>query len=384
MRGLDPTCLEAAERAAGVIGPLSDRIEQERTLPPEAVRALVEARIPKLLVPREHGGAETTVATYVAAVERIARADGSAGWCAMITATSGLMAAFLPREVAHAIYAPDDAITCGVFAPMGKARREGNGYRVSGRWPFGSASQHAHYVMGGTLAEHDAPLPSGAPDVRSVIFDAKDVQILDTWHTTGLRGTGSHDFAVEDVHVPAERTFSLLTSRPRAEGALYRQPFFGALAAGVAGVTLGIARASMDALIELARTKRAPGSAKTLAHRETVQLEVGRAEARLRSARAFLFEAIDEAADEVEREGAPSTRVRALVRLAAAHAARECVEVVDAMHELGGGTAIYARSPLERCFRDVHTASAHVMIGSTITGAAGRVLLGLDVDAVML
>jgi alkylation response protein AidB-like acyl-CoA dehydrogenase len=224
----DPRTLEATAVAAGVAGdddrvrrarvaaeviaPLSARIEAERRLPEEAVRALVDAGVFKLLVPRAYGGAEATAATLVSVLETIARADGSAGWCAMIGASSGLMSAFLDDETARTIYAPDDAITGGVFAPMGRATPVDGGFRVSGRWPFASGCEHAAWRMGGVVVSGApaAPGASGAPDVRSVIFEASETRIVDTWNVSGLRGTGSHDLEVADVWIPAARVFSLV------------------------------------------------------------------------------------------------------------------------------------------------------------------------------
>ncbi|UJR83062.1 acyl-CoA dehydrogenase family protein [Sandaracinus amylolyticus] len=381
---VDATLLSRAEDAARAIAPLAARIEADRQLPPEAVDALVRAGALKLLVPRVHGGAEATAETFVSVVETIARADGSAGWCTMIAGGSGLMSMFLAPEVAHEVYAPDDAITCGVVAPMGRAARVEHGYRVSGRWPFGSASKHSQWIMGGTIAEGDSPLPSGAPDIRSALFRASDVQILDTWDVSGLRGTGSHDFAVKDVIVPRERTFSLITTPRTHEGPLARLPFFGTLASGVAAVSLGIGRAAIDALIALATKKQQLGAKQTIAHRETVQLEVARIEARLRGARAFLFDALGEAGREAARDGEATVRSRALLRAAACHAASESARVVTSAYELGGGTSIYASSPLQRHLRDVHTASQHLMVASPTATTAGRVLLGLDAETATL
>lgn len=377
---VDPQILERARLAAAEIAPWAHEIEAGRRLPPAVVDALVRAGVFKLLVPRAYGGAETSLATFVAVIDEIARADGSAGWCAMIGASSGLMAGFLSDAVARTVYGPDDASTCGVAAPLGKAVPVAGGFRVSGRWAFGSGCQHSTWCMGGTLIDGEV-LPGGAPDVRCMLFHVSEIRILDTWDTSGLRGTGSHDFVAEDVFVPAERSFSLLSGRHALPA--YRSAFFGGLAAGVAAVTLGIARAAIDAFTALARDKRPMGTRQTLAHRELAQLAVARAEARVRAARSFLLEALDAAS----AAGAPgqatadaTVEQRALLRLAACHAASEAAAAIDLVYEAGGASSFHATSPLQRCFRDVHTATQHAMVSPTTAARVGRVLLGIEPD----
>jgi len=382
---IDPERVARARAAAAIVAPLAPVIEASRRLPEEAIAALTSAGVWKLLVPKAYGGAEASASTLLAVIDEVARADGSAGWCVMIAATSGLMSAYLDDEVARAAYGDDGAITSGVFAPMGRAIREGDGYRVSGRWPFASGCEHAAWRMGGVLLDRGDDggpdlLPSGAPHVRSVLFRAAETRVIDTWQTSGLRGTGSHDVEVNDVHVPASRCFSLFTPPSRHDAAIYRVPFFGVLAAGVAAVSLGIARASIDALVELARGKRGLGSKRSIAHRELVQLRVAQAEAKVRGARALLFDAIGELEARVAAGAEAKLRDRAVARLAASHAASESAAAVDLMYEAGGATSIYASHPLQRHFRDVHVATQHVMVSPTATTLAGRVLLGVESD----
>jgi len=374
-----------ARAAAEQIAPMLGEIDTARRLPAPAVDALARAGVFKLCVPRSLGGAQGSPLALLATIEELARLDGSVGWCTMIGATSGLMSVYLDEDVAREIYAPADAITCGVFAPMGHATRTDAGYRVSGRWAFASGCEHSRWRMGGTIAEGDAPLPSGAPGVRSVLFRADDTTIHDTWDTVGLRGTGSHDFSVDNVEVPRERTFSLLADRPKHAG--YELPFFGVLAAGVAAVGLGIARASLDSATTMAQTKKPPGSKKPLAHRELVQLEIARAEARASAARGLLGAALEAAMQAVAATAHDDPRViaaRARLRIAACHAATESAAVAAAMYELGGGSAVYTRSPLARQFRDSQVVTHHLMVSSTALTMAGRALLGLEIDTAVL
>jgi alkylation response protein AidB-like acyl-CoA dehydrogenase len=238
--------------------------------------------------------------------------------------------------------------------------------------------------MGGALVAGAETLPGGGPNVRCMLFRASDTRVLDTWDTSGLRGSGSHDVEVTDVFVPEERTFSLLTDTPRYAGGTSGLPFFGVLAAGVAAVALGIARAAIDALVLLANAKEPQGARRTLAHRERVQFAVAAAEGKLRAARAFLTESLRDAALEASSSGAPSVRGRALVRVAASHAARAAAEAVDLAYDTGGASSVYSKNPLQRHFRDVHVATQHAMVGPIAMTLGGRVLLGLESDTSML
>jgi alkylation response protein AidB-like acyl-CoA dehydrogenase len=374
---VDADLLARARAAATLVAPLVTAAEEGRRLPAAAVSALTEAGVFKLLVPRAYGGSETDAATYFAVVAELARVDGSIGWCAMINASCGLMAAFLPDDVARVVYGPDDAVSCGVFAPTGVARPVENGFQVRGRWSFASGCEHSPWRMVGVVRE-DEVAGGRAPKVYSALLRAEDTAVVDTWTTSGLRGTGSHDLRVDDVFVPSERFFSLL-DRPRHHGALYRMPFFGLLAGGIAAVTIGLARGAIDAAIDLAKKKTPLGARRGVAHRELVQLQLAQAEAKVRAARAFLMEAT--LAAEVEGStGEVSLKARALLRLAAAHAATESAAAVDLAYAIGGASSIYAQNPLQRYFRDVHVALAHVMIAPVAVTTVGRVLLDLETD----
>lgn len=379
-RHLDEALLARARAVAPRLSAQAERAEKDRRQPPESVAALREAGAFKLLVPRALGGSQASLGSYLAVLEELGRADGSAGWCAMIGATSGLLSALLPEEAGREVFGPEDATSCGVFAPMGRAVPVEGGYRVSGRWPFASGCEHSAWRMGGVLLQRDPPdlLPSGAPHVRLVLLRAEQTRVHDTWDTSGLRGTGSHDLEAQEAFVREDLCLSLFEDEPRYEG--YGVPFFGALAAGVASVGLGVARAAVEHFTELARSKPTPGSKRTIAHRELVQLTVARAEGALGAGRALLYSAADDAQEEAARQGTTALRTRALLRVAAAQAAQAAARAVDLCYEAAGSTGVYARSPLQRCFRDVHVVTQHLMVGPAAELLAGRVLLGLDAD----
>lgn len=383
-----PEPLAAARALAPTIRDRADEIEAGRRLPADLARQMAEAGLFRLLVPDSLGGAEADPATLLKAIEAVAEADGAAGWCVMIGATSGLTAAYLPETAAREIYGADPAaITGGVFAPMGKAVAVDGGYEVSGRWQWASGSQNCAWLMGGSVILDDGKprlLENGMPDSRMMLFPAAEVEIIDTWQAAGLCGTGSHDMAVANRFVPAERSVSLVTDRPRSDGPLYKFPVFGLLAMGIAAVTLGIARRSIDELIDLAQAKTPTLSRSKLARRSRVQSDLAEAEAMLRSARAFLFEATAAAWDSASGVGEIPLEQRTDLRLAASHAVRAAASAVDLMYNAGGGSAVFRTSPLQRCFRDVHVATQHMMVSPPTFELTGRLLLGLDTDTAML
>jgi len=208
--------------------------------------------------------------------------------------------------------------------------------------------------------------------------------VIDTWHVSGLRGTGSHDMAVEDLAVPAERTGSVISQQPLAAGPLYRFPVFGLLALTIAGVALGIGRAAIDDLVELAGAKTPTASRRSLAERASTQADIARAEAGLRSARAFLYESVAEAWEAATGGDTVPVDRRAELRLASTHATAAARAAVDIAYDLGGGTSIYETSPLQRRFRDVHAATQHMLVGTATWELTGRLLLGLPTDTAQL
>ena len=378
----------AARELAPRIRTLAEETERARRVPDEIVAALARAGIFRMLVPRRYGGAEVDPAAMITTLEELSRADGSAGWCAMIGATSAVTAAYLPDAEAAEIYGGDpNVITGGVFAPHGRAAVVDGGYRVSGRWPFASGCEHCGWLMVGAVVVDDGKprlLASGMPDSRMMFFPRTRAEVIDTWNVSGLRGTGSHDLQVADLFVPAGRSVSIITDRPRESGPLYRFPVFGLLALGGASVALGIARAAIDELRRLAAEKVPTGGRRRLSERGVVQTQMAEAEAMVASARAFLFESVGDAWRDAASGHDISIARRARLRLAATHATITSAKAVDLMYNAGGGTAIYAASPLQRCFRDVHVVTQHMMVAPATLELVGRILFGLEVDTAML
>ncbi len=363
---------------------LADRsaeIETARTLPTDLVAELAGAGLFRAFVPASLGGSEAPVADGLAVIEELATADGSTAWCVMIAMTTGLLGGFLPDEHARTIYGSPDSITGGLAAPAGRAiPLPDGGLRVSGRWAWGSGSRHCTWIGGGCRLVD----PTGVPAPRAdgleapfVLFNAADVELLDTWHVSGLKGTGSTDYQVSDLVVPEGRWVQVNVDAPREDGALYRFSFFGMLALGIASVTLGLARRAIDELVELAVDKRPQGSSRLLAERAPVQAEVALAEAEMRAARAFMNDTVEDAWRSVSAGDPITDEQRRSSRLAATHATLASASAVDRCYTAGGGAAIYEDSALQRVFRDVHVATQHAMVAPRTLELAGRLRLGL-------
>jgi indole-3-acetate monooxygenase len=379
--------LEDAREIAALARDRAAEGERERRLAGDLVDAMVDAGFFRLCVPASVGGGEADPATLVSVCEELARGDAAAGWCIAVMATAGMPAAYLPEEAAQEVYGDPRSVVGGVFAPRGRAVANGDRYLVSGRWPFSSGIDHCTWVMGGCIVEEDGSprrLESGRPDVELALFPRAEVEVIDTWHVSGLRGTGSHDIAVADLPVSHTHATSVITRRPREDGPLYAFPPFGLLALTIAGTALGIGRAAIDDLLELAGAKTPTGSARTLAERPVTQARIAQAEATLLAARTFLYDAIGAAWIEAAGGGGVSIEQRAALRLAATHATAASATAVDTAYELGGGTSIYETSPLQRRFRDVHAATQHMLIGPSTWELTGRLMLGLPTDIAQL
>jgi alkylation response protein AidB-like acyl-CoA dehydrogenase len=375
--------VHAAEEAAAYARQHAADTEHGRRLPEELVARL---RVPGLLragAPLSLKAPQAPPAVTLSCAERVARGDASAGWCVSIAATASLLAAYLPPEGAAEIFGDPQTVAAGVWAPGGTADPVDGGYRVSGRWAYCSGITHSDYLFAGTVVRVDSGPEPSEPVLRVVAIPCEELQVLDTWHTTGLRGTGSHDAVAAEVFVPAHRTLSLFEA-PQVDAPLYRFPIFGFFALSIAAAALGNARAAVDELAQLATGKVGLGSKRTLAQRPSAHAAVAQGEASLRAARAFYYQAIDDAWQAAHGPQPVSVELRAGLRLAATHAVRTAAEVTRSMYDLGGGSAIYEDSSLQRRFRDAHTATAHFQVNSTSWELPGRLLLGQPTNTAML
>ena len=371
---------------AGIAG-RSEEIEATRYLPRDIADSMVATGAFKLCVPREIGGVQGTVLELVTAIEEMSRADGAAGWCLMISATSGVTAAYLAPEFAKQIHGDPKTVTGGIFAPRGKAVKDGDGYIVSGTWQWASGSSHCQWMKGGCIVYEDGKprmLRDGVPDVRTMYFPRDAIRLHDNWYASGLCGSGSCDMTVENLRVPAGHTLSMISGKPWCDGPLYRFPLFGLLAVGCGAVAIGIARGAIEDLRELAGAKTPTLSRRTLAERAQIQADIAKAEAQVASARAFLHDEIGKSWDAAARGASIPLEQRSALRLASTHAVDASVRAVDSCYTMGGGTSVYRASSLQRRFRDVHVITQHMMVAAPTCELAGRILLGLPVDSSMV
>jgi alkylation response protein AidB-like acyl-CoA dehydrogenase len=379
--------VEAAEGLLPQIRASAEEIERSRRLPVPLVEAMAQAGLFRLWIPRALGGEEADPMTLVRVVEGVSRADGAAGWCVAIGGEYGVFGGYLPAEAAREIYGSDPYVrTAGAFRPFGNAVVADGGYRVTGRWPLGSGCQHSSWIVGGCrILDGDQPRlgPDGTPVTRILFFPAADCEILDTWHSIGLRGTGSHDYAVADVFVPSARSLSF-REPPAQSGPLYAMPTIALFATVLAAVPLGIARHAIDIVRELAATKIASRSRRALSEDATMQVGLATAEALLRSARAFLYDSLGAAWQVVGTGRSLNLEQRAMLWLASTHAATAAKQATELMFSAGGSASPYTSNGLERCVRDVHAAGQHVTLAPGNYQMAGQAFPGLDMRASVL
>jgi indole-3-acetate monooxygenase len=364
---------------AGELRPLieehASESERERRLAEPIVEGLRRSGLFHAAVPSQLGGLEVQPAVLIEVIETLSRIDASTGWIAMIGSSTGLLSAYLEEGAARDIFGDGPGIiAAGVVAPRGEITREPDGYRLSGHWPFASGCLHAEWI--GLTCR--ATTENGDPDVVMALVPTSEVEIIDTWSVSGLRATGSHDVRAADIRVPAERAFSFAFGHPRHGGLLYGFSMRGLLSLCVAAVALGIARGALDDIAELAGAKTPAGRRATLAEWGVAQAEYARGVGELRAARALLYEVLAGMCETLSRGDQPAAEQRALVRLAASQAVVGSVRAVDIAYALGGGSAIYETSLLQRRFRDIHTLTQHFIINLGSFEGVGRVLLGLE------
>ena len=362
-------CARAAEQ--------SEATETARQLSPELARALAGAGFFNMFVPASLGGAQLPPLEAMTRLSYLAYHDAASAWVSMIGATTALGAAYIDGTIGRDMFGARERITCGIFAPNGRAMRDGDDYIVSGRWAWASGSANADYIgLGCMTLDHADDEPSGKK-IRLLMVPRDKIIFHDTWHTMGLCGTSSGDVELDNVRVPVAHSYSLATDTPWANGALYQMPYFALLAAGVAAVALGNARAALDDVIELASAKKAQGHGRILAERSGVQAALAQCEAEWRAAQA-LYETTLDACWQAAQDNNIEPEMKADLRLASTHAVRSCAEVVRRVHDIAGGTSVYTQSTIQRRLRDAQTMTQHMITNATTYEMTGRVLLGGD------
>jgi alkylation response protein AidB-like acyl-CoA dehydrogenase len=366
--------IERARRLADSARAVADEIDAERRLPGGLLDELCDSGLLRGGAPVEVEGPELPPGLALRCAEEVARGDAAAGWCISIAITSSLLIAYLPAVSRDELFGGGRGVAAGVWAPQGRGSRATGGVVVSGRWAFCSGITHADVLFAGCVLD-DRPAVVALP--------TEQLQILDTWHTLGLRGTGSHDAVAQDLFVPDTRVVSIFNG-PVIDRPLYRFPPFGFFAACITAAAMGNARAAIDDFVQLAQAKKGASATRTLAERPTIQAAVAAAESDLEAARALYYQAIETAWRASQDESPVPVDARRGVRLAATHGVRTAAEVVRTVFDLAGGSAIYDGSPLQRRFRDAFTATAHFQVNQASRELPGRLLLGQPTEVAML
>lgn len=379
--------LDAARALQSELAERAQEMEDVRRLPADLAAKLAEGGLFRMVTPSAYGGLECTPREIVDAVEAVAEANASAGWCVMIGATTAMNAAYMDPATAREVYNSATTITGGVFAPMGKAVVDGDDYIVSGRWQWGSGSANCTWLCGGSMVFEDGELrklPSGRPDARMMVFPAEEAELLDTWRVMGLKGTGSGDIEVENIRVPKARSVSLVADKPVIDGALYKFPAFGLLSLGVAATAMGNAKGALQAFSNLATAKKNQGSSKTLSERATIQSDMAKMTATFRAARAYLHDEIEQTWEIAQNSDDIPVERRAALRMACTHMVRTGADICRTTYDLGGGAALFEASDLQRRFRDSHAMTQHIVTAPATWELTGRLLFGLPTDASMV
>ena len=371
---VDEALLVARDRAADT--------EALGRLHPEVVGALTDAGLLRRWVAAECGGEAATITDVLRSIEASSAADGATGWCVMIANTTALSSHRIRSDWASKIYADTAACTGGFGMPAGFATLVDGGLEVTGRWAWGSGTDHCTWIGGGVRVVDEQGNPAVTADgafAPFVFFDLEDVELLDTWHVSGLKGTASTDYQVAKAFVPQGRWANLLSEQPVVDSPLGRFPFFGALASGVAACLIGLGERAIEELIALSE-KRSTGSKKTLAERATVQADLAQAMANVGQARSFLHSTTDQLWERSVAGESLGDDERVQLRLAATSAAHRSVEAVDLCYHAAGSGAVYETSPLQRVFRDAHVAITHAMVAQRTLEPLGRYSFGLETN----
>jgi alkylation response protein AidB-like acyl-CoA dehydrogenase len=372
--------LEKALTLAPLIEQYRDESEQQRYLARPLYEAMRQMGLFKLWLPRSLGGKEVDFRTGVEVVEGLATLDGSTGWNLIIALQSAWMMGFIDPQSAAEMMADPNVTLGGSGAPNGIAVPVEGGYRISGQWPFASGSKHTQWLCGiCRVSEADGfrTNADGTPELSYVFYGADQYEIVDTWNTVGLRGTGSHDFKVEDAFVPKGRAIDTSVQRsPYQSGTLYQARFAQIFGWPLAFVGLGIAAEALAAFAELADTKTPSRSRRRLGESENTHMTLGRAMAKLNSGRAYLYDYCDRLWASMAAGRGTNDALAIEGSLASTNAADAAAEAVDLVRNAAGSSGLFIGNKLERCWRDVHTVTQHQNLSQSSYVKAGAFRLG--------
>ncbi len=369
------SCLKARIASLGpLVAEQRGAMDRDRRLPRPVFQAVADAGLLRLWAPRVLGGWELSPPDFMAVVEAAAALDGSIGWVVGNGGGMSRAAGYLPEAIARSLFAREDAFVVATNGAVGEAVPVEGGYRISGRWPFASGIHHATLVAPACRVADGG----GQGPILLCYVAAEHAEIIDNWRVSGLRGSGSCDYTLNDVFVPVEHTHDMLHPPATQPGLLYRWPSISAFSTTVAVVPLGIARAALDTFTAGLAARTRAGTAVALRDRELIQSEVGRAEALHAAARAFLISAMNEVTEAIEAGGERLVRARAMYRAACTHAAESSLRVAEIVCSAAGAAAIWEEHPLERQVRDIQAAVKHVAMSPNNYVVSGRICLGLE------
>lgn len=385
-----PAGFDKALSIADIVEQQAAAAEAQRTLPEATVEALWQSGLLHHFNPIAAGGVEPDFADMIETWVEMARQDGSVGWIGIANCPSAAFAAaYLPAAGFQKVFRDSgERVTMGgQFAPNGLGTEVEGGYRLSGAWNFGSGTGHSQYVVGGFIPMRGEEMlmagdDSGLPVMMVAVMPREQIEFTDNWNVMGLRGTGSYDYNVQDVFVPEHMVFPLFTTSPlRGESAVFRMGVMPVTAAGHAAFAVGLARRALDEVRELAIAKTRMGDMTTLAHRETFQSGLAHHEAMWRAARTYIGMTYSEVEARIEGGADLAVADRIDMRLAATYATQASKDIVDFAHQAAGTAAIREGNPIERIFRDMHTATQHTFIGEKTYTESAKIMLGLVADS---
>jgi alkylation response protein AidB-like acyl-CoA dehydrogenase len=370
--------VERARALAPTITRDADEIERTRRLTGPVVSALIENGLYRALLPQSLGGAEAPPEVFMQVLEEIAKADASTAWCLGQCAVCAMTAAYLDKDAANEIFNTAPGILAwGAIA--NEVHVVPGGYRITGRWDFASGSRQASWLGAHVqVVEADGTrrlTPSGAPEIRTILFPVTSATMYDVWDVIGLSGTGTDSYSVDDLFIPEK--FAALRdnfSALREKGPLYGITTYTMFGLGFGAIALGVARATLDAATELARGKASVGL-KAMRENSAVQGLIGRTEGNLRAARAYLYGSAAEAWRDLTLTGKLSEDHRAALRLASTWTIHQAAAVVDTAYHMAGATAVFRANPFERRFRDMHAIAQQIQARDTHYEDVGRMIL---------
>jgi alkylation response protein AidB-like acyl-CoA dehydrogenase len=370
--------VERARALRPLIAAEADEVERTRRLTPKLTAALIENELYRALLPKSVGGHEVPLEAFMQMQEEIAKADASTAWCLGQCAVCAMTAAYLEPDAANEIFNTAPGILAwGAIAHEVKAVP--GGYLANARWEFASGSRQASWLGSHVrVVEADGTTrkkKDGSPEIRTILFPMSSATMYDVWDVIGLKGTGTDSYSVENLFIPEK--FAALRddlSAVREKGPLYKLTTNAAFSMGFAATSLGVARATLDAAIDLAR-KKIPQGLGAMRENNAVQGVIGRTEASLRAARAYLYATVREVWHDLERGERVTEAHRIAIRIAATWTIHQSASVVDTAYHMSGATAVFAANPFERRFRDMHAIAQQIQARDTHYEDAGKSIL---------